>query len=331
MFVFNIIEYSLLASSLTCEKRVTKAIFIFLACMMLLVPGLLSAGEIAIADQLILCTPFLLLFGIPHGAIDHVLFLRKSNDKKFAFVGIYLIIIAFNVGLWLLIPSFAYVVFLLLSAYHFGQGQFTHYFKEQRFLHKSLYLLWGISLISALLYFNQNEIQHIAREYDEFAQFDTVHNFKLIRLIFLSTTASVLLLMVYMIAINLITIEAFMMESLVLMIIFICFYLTPLVIGFSLYFVILHSIKVMGEEYHFLTSEKDITSAWQFIKLVAPFTLFSLIGIGLLFLLIHLGLLHISYGYCLLIVISSITLPHVFVMNRFYGLLFRKKLYPLIP
>ncbi|MFT7032375.1 MAG: Brp/Blh family beta-carotene 15,15'-monooxygenase, partial [Cyclobacteriaceae bacterium] len=122
-------------------------------------------------------------------------------------------------------------------------------------------------------------------------------------------------------------VEALLMEILVIVLILICFYLMPLLIGFTLYFVILHSFKVLREEYKFLNSEREVRSIGHFIMMVAPFTLFSIAGIAFLFALNYFNFLSLSYGYILLIAISSITLPHIFVMDRFYNLLFNKGFY----
>ena len=64
----------------------------------------------------------ILFFGVPHGAIDHKIhlkFSKKSNVKKF-------ILIYVLVGLgfllwWVLMPLKALLIFIILSAYHFGQ------------------------------------------------------------------------------------------------------------------------------------------------------------------------------------------------------------------
>jgi Brp/Blh family beta-carotene 15,15'-monooxygenase len=294
--------------------------------MLLLLPFVLNAGEISASHQLFICTPLILFLGIPHGAIDNVLFIRNKEIKNYEFIGIYLVFVSLNVGLWIIFPSLGYILFLLLSAYHFGQSQFSHYFERQPLSHLSLYLFWGISILSGLVYFNIEEIQQIMSNQAEFAVFSPLHqeNHMLYTLLF--STGVTLLLMVFLTLKGSIRFETFFMEFLVLSLIQICYFLMPLLIGFTLYFVLLHSFKVLREEYLFLNSENEVKSLGNFIKLVTPFTLFSIVGIAFLFGLIYLNILTLPYGYVLLIVISSITLPHVFVMNRFYSLLFSKRL-----
>ncbi len=299
----------------------TKAAFLFISSVLMLLPFILNAGEVDMRMQMLICLPLLLLLGIPHGAIDHVLYLRKNKNKNTQFVIVYLVIVGLNILLWLVLPSIAYLVFLLISAYHFGQSQFSHYLQNQAISHKEVYLFWGLALLSGFIYFNLAEIQVLTKNLDEFAAFAPLHQRTLILGIFLSTGVVTLLLLVYLVQQNILRLEQVFMEVFEMALILICFYLMPLLIGFTLYFIILHALKVLREEYEFLRAEKEVHSFLNFMQLLSPFTLVSIAGIAMLFALIYLNILKLSYGYLLLMVISSITLPHVFVMNSFYNLL----------
>ena len=97
------------------------------------------------------------------------------------------------------------------------------------------------------------------------------------------------------------------------------FYLFPFIIGFTLYFVILHSIKVMKYEYNFLKKESKKFNLIIFLKLVTPYTLLSLFFTGLFFMLSYNELISISIPLLSIIIISAITLPHAIVMHIFYN------------
>jgi len=303
----------------------TRAIFVFIASMLLFMPVIYQSGEISIATQLVICTPFLLFLGIPHGAIDNVLYIRDKNISNVKFIGVYLVIIALNVAIWFIFPVLAYVLFLILSAYHFGQSQFSHYFKSQPPLTKALFSLWGLAILSALVYFNLEEIYSIMANSSEFNQFAGVHGKTFMMYFFAASFSATIGILIYKSIVKIISIEILLMELLVLSLILICFFLMPLLIGFTLYFVILHSFKVLREEFNYLKSEQKVDSVKSFASIITPFTLLSIFGIAFLFGMIYFDFLQISYGYCLLIVISSITLPHVFVMDNFYDLLFKRK------
>jgi Brp/Blh family beta-carotene 15,15'-monooxygenase len=305
----------------------TKEIFIFIASLLVIVPIVFTSGDITVSNQLAMSLPLILLLGIPHGAVDNVLYMRNNRITNFKFISLYLIIIAINVILWVTIPNVAYILFLVISSYHFGQSQFSHYFNKQPLFFMVFYLFWGISILSSLIYLNINEINNITNKYDDFAVFQTIHHEESIRYIFLVSTVSTLFFLIGLTLKKVIKLEILIMELLVLALIFICFKLMPLLVGFTFYFAVLHSFKVLREEYFFLNSVKEVSSLIGFIKLIAPFTFLSILGIAFLFGLIFLDILQLSYGYCLLIIISSITLPHVFVMNRFYDLLFSINFY----
>ena len=301
----------------------TRPIFIFISSLLILFPIVVTAGPIAPAIQLGFCMPFILLLGIPHGAIDNVLYIQEKEMSQAKFIGVYLLFIGFNVLIWLIYPPAGYISFLVLSAYHFGQSQFSHYLDNQHMMHKSVYLLWGISILSALIYFNLGEIQLIVTDYSEFAVFDLVHNSVILRSLFFISTGLTAVTLGYLANRQIISLEVLAMEFLVLASILVCFYLMPLLIGFTLYFVILHSLKVLREEFSFLNiqDQEGRFNVKDFIKLVAPFTLLSIFGIAFLFVLIHFQVIQFSYGYVFLITVSSITIPHAFVMNKFYNLL----------
>jgi hypothetical protein len=100
--------------------------------------------------------------------------------------------------------------------------------------------------------------------------------------------------------------------------ILLAFYFFPVVIGFSLYFIILHSLKVLFQEFDFLKSEGTIKKISQFFTLLLPFTLVSIIGIALTLGAIDLFQLDVSVSIILIALVSSVTLPHSFVMEAFY-------------
>lgn len=305
----------------------SKEIFIFIASVLLILPILSICDEISLPLQLIISAPFIFLLGIPHGAIDNVLYIREVKLKNAQFISVYVIIIGFNILLWFLFPLLAYILFLFISAYHFGQSQFSHYFKKQKFIHQITNLMWGISVLSALTLFNLPEIQTMMKDYPDFNAFNPVHQQNGLLLLFGISSMLTILSLIGLTYIKAIKIESFLMECVILVLILASFYFMPVIIGFTLYFVILHSFKVLGEEYRFLLLAKEVKSRLGFVKLLTPFSVLSFVGIGILFLGIHFEVLNISYGYCLLILISSITLPHVFVMNKFYKLLFKTKFY----
>ena len=64
-------------------------------------------------------------FGIAHGSIDNFLVKKKYDLNNFEFYSLYLVSIVLYIIVWLISPKIAFLSFLLLSAYHFGESHFS--------------------------------------------------------------------------------------------------------------------------------------------------------------------------------------------------------------
>ena len=92
----------------------------------------------------------LILFGIPHGALD--LYIdqkvnKAENNKWFLFK--YLINILSYALVWYFIPTVALIIFIIITAYHFGEIDWLG--KSETLLHKLIYSVLGLSWILFLL------------------------------------------------------------------------------------------------------------------------------------------------------------------------------------
>ncbi len=69
----------------------------------------------------------LLVLGIPHGAADHLIFRarhpeRQWRGQRWKFLGFYSLLVVLYGVLWHAFPAVAFLVFLGVSVYHFGQS-----------------------------------------------------------------------------------------------------------------------------------------------------------------------------------------------------------------
>ncbi|MFM7154211.1 MAG: Brp/Blh family beta-carotene 15,15'-dioxygenase, partial [Bacteroidota bacterium] len=70
--------------------------------------------------------------GIPHGALDH--FVARHNRKKFdltVYVFLYIVCAALYLTLWWFAPGIAFLIFLLITAWHFGETDFSCFTDNQ--------------------------------------------------------------------------------------------------------------------------------------------------------------------------------------------------------
>lgn len=260
------------------------------------------------------------MLGIPHGAIDNVLYQQKRPTSNTQFILGYVAIVVANSVMWFTLPVVAYILFIVFSAYHFGQSQFSGLLPKEYMTTKMLNFSWGITVLSGLIYTNLNELLALAMAHPEAQKLAVLHHEIFVSGLFWVSLMLTTGLIIYVLGYQHHKIENLFMEMIVLGVILVSFYVMPLLVGFTLYFVILHSYKVLREEYFFLKEARIVKGVPTFVKLLTPYSVIAIGGIMMLFVLIYLQWLPIPYGYGLLIIISSITLPHVFVMDQFYSL-----------
>jgi len=93
----------------------------------------------------------LILFGVPHGALDLYIdqHLQKTDKKQNIFLIIYLANIIAYAGMWYFFPILAVIIFIFITAYHFGEIDWMG--KTSNLLHKFIFTLLGFSWILFLL------------------------------------------------------------------------------------------------------------------------------------------------------------------------------------
>tara|TARA_R110001592_G_scaffold72390_3_gene221228 strand:+ start:130973 stop:131887 length:915 start_codon:yes stop_codon:yes gene_type:complete len=294
-----------------------RSIFIFLNVFLWLLQ--LIIGDIPMWMQVSLAVFLIALVGIPHGAIDHVLFVKNTKASPAFFYGFYLALITLIVLIWLLFPQVGIVLFLILSAYHFGQSQLSSYNSINALMKALLYFLWGSSILSALVVYNQVEIFQICGASQDLLQLLVVFQSPVFKLVLVISTLSFLLFFARFA--GRISLKNVAVELLILGLIHLSFFTQSILIGFSIYFATLHSMEVLQEEFDFLKTKIFNFNFVQFIWLLMPYTLLSLFGIALLLMLSYFTFLPMSGTLIVFISISALTLPHSVVMEQFYSVL----------
>lgn len=295
-----------------------KAIFVFLNLAFWLLPVLIGK-EIPYSQQLFAAGGLIALVGIPHGAIDHILFAKNSSASPSFFYGFYLALISLIVLIWLFLPQVGLIVFLLISAYHFGQSQLSPYEQLSPYLKALLYLLWGSSILSALVVYNQDEINRICAYSSDLLPLLVVFQSWFFDLILVFS--SVLFSLLFFHFRRRVGGRSFLSELLLLGLIHLSFYTQSILIGFSIYFATLHSMEVMQAEFHFLKDRLVNFNIWLFIRMLLPYSIVSLLGICVLLILSYYSYLPLSGTLVVMISISALTLPHSVVMEKFYSVI----------
>jgi Brp/Blh family beta-carotene 15,15'-monooxygenase len=269
--------------------------------------GFIDQNEITISLLLIA------IIGIPHGAVDHILFLKKTNKSKLFFYSFYLFLILVYIVMWIYFPLISLTFFLLLSAYHFGQSQLQQYPKLKKHTARLMSILWGLSVLSSFVLLNFDQIFSLMNEQSDLVVFTKLFNYSVFNIVFCSSFIGFTFL-------SLINYKRFAIgkELIYFLLITATFYFQSVFIGFSLFFVFNHSLEVLQSEHTFLSRIRKNFNFIQFIRDLMPFTLLSLFGITFFYLLSEMELFNLSLPLLILISISSLTLPHAVVMEVFY-------------
>jgi len=292
--------------------------FIYIIGIFILLNIFEGFKEISIENQLIYSSLSILLFGIPHGAIDHIIFFKKRKLTKLKFYLVYLGLIVGFVLMWHIAPVLSLILFLLISAFHFGESQFED-IKITKVLKNTFFFFWGIALLATLIYYNINELANVTAYFDDTLAFEKVYDIKKVTALYYVTNIITIASMILMAVYKQIKIERLLSEFFLLFLIHITFFLFPFIIGFTLYFVVLHSLKVMQDEIEFFKKDNPKFSILDFLKLLAPYSILSIFFTTILLLLSYYSYIPYSIPFLSIIIISVITLPHAIVMNIFYN------------
>ena len=248
----------------------------------------------------------MLSVGIPHGSVDHIIAfinpkVRKFNNK-FLFYFTYLSLITFNIILWIISPFIGLFVFLIISCYHFGETQVIGYNPTEN---KLLNFVVGANILLSLFLNNIVELQEILYIIPEFSNFD------------LSSFDSVFFLLIA-VAVLMLSILNFEIKRKVplyaeITILYMVFFHTDLLTSFALYFGFCHSLPMLMLEFEEFKNDNFI----KFYLKTLPFTILSIIFGFLIYQFNNDLLTSDNLILFVFIIISSLTLPHVFIMRDF--------------
>ncbi len=281
-------------------EKLSKVLGLGIALLFILIPNLPIVVQFGIFGVI------LVLVGIPHGGIDHLIHNPEIQPKGLIhFIIRYLLLMSAYGLLWWLLPVAALIAFLGMSAYHFGQ---SHFLEQGQLQPKEglLYLLKGSFFLSVILFGDWEMTQEIL------SPILTVSIPETYRLLSMGLLMACSLLAHGWKNRSLTLGDA--MDYLVLVPIL---YFSPLLISFAVYFGFWHSLPSMLAEYKYLSQLPSFNSPLKFGKQLLPFSGISLIGITAI-LFVGLEFLDSSQLYLLFFVmISLISLPHILYMDTF--------------
>lgn len=269
------------------------------------------------AGQYIFGIALMATVGIPHGATDHLLYTyEKEGEAKpklaAAFMARYMGLMLLYALVWWLLPLPALLFFLLMSAYHFGETQWMEALPEAPvWIRRLLYLCWGGSLLGLLFYqYPQQTTFHLSYFVET-----SILEYYLGQLHWFIGAASLIWLLLALRYAAFQDVGKQLLDAGILLLLLLG---TDLLLAFLLFFGFWHSMDAIGHQLKGLARVKPDIHWRDFVRYALPLSAISLLGIGLL-----LGAWYywgdaLSLVTLFFIAVSVLTLPHVWVMDRFY-------------
>lgn len=286
-----------------------------LIALLLVLVGAFFPGKIS-NIELLLALPLILLIGIPHGATDHLIF--KDLTKPFLgtrrmnrFFVNYVLMMGLYGVVWLIFPMLALALFLLLSAYHFGQSNWNYVAFKSFFWQQLNFFSWGIFVLAMPILIHIEESAPIIYEITgvTLPAISYGVTWWICGSLFLLNIG----LIIYSWLDQRIDNKAFRDELINLCTLSLLFVFTPLLVGFAIYFALWHSLSSVMDQIAFFRQKKARFNLVNYLQKSLPMSVLAISSIVAVFFFFQ----EIQLGW-MFIFISMVTLPHMVLIDRLY-------------
>jgi len=256
----------------------------------------------------------ILSLGILHGSNDVMLvnhtLKSELNISTFKIFLSYILLVFFVAILFYFIPILALSLFVLFSAYHFGEQHFYFKSNSNSSLVYFYYLIYGMLIFSMLFFFNQQDVIDVVFEITDYL----ILNQYLIILFYFSVGLTILLTF-YLGYKDILKLNYFH-ELILLIIMLLVFSNASLIAGFAIYFILWHSIPSLRDQIVVLHKEFNKQNVLLYLKNSFLYWLISITSLFGLYYFLDNDKLFISMFFSFL---AAITFPHVIVMFNLFN------------
>ena len=278
---------------------------------------------ISVQLQFIFFITGIIVLGIPHGAADLLIATQNAEGKKKSFSKIFFFvnylgrIMLFGIVLWLF-PLAGNLLFILFAAYHFGETDLFQ-FKTDTLFGKLFVISYGLLILGVILLNNLEEVQPMLQLFSSGVKYEGfinwLNNYRYVILscftLFFFTTS----FFYFLYNNNNQQIQGQFLVQFAL-IIFILYNL-PMVLGFTFYFIVWHSILSMNNIIRYLKKDGLLTTSAT-IKQITLYSFLAMLGISIFG---FTGIMFISNNAIMVYVflgLAVLTAPHMQVMHEMY-------------
>ena len=259
---------------------------------------------------------FLILsIGVIHGANDLLIINRysakESNKNQILFFFLYLMIVLTGFALFYFIPSFALLVFIAVSVYHFGEQHWEVNLSNTNLSSKiklSLIISHGLAFFIIIFMNNLLAVNEVLASF-----YISSLNYSYLALSLFSVSILYLFLLFY----NKILRNHFINEIIFFVLLYILTLSSTLIYGFAIYFIFFHSLLSIKDQVKFIYNDDKTSSIKKYIRNSMPYFILALTFLLIFYFNVDLqkvNLLQIIFTF-----LAAITFPHVIVIEKMYS------------
>lgn len=254
-------------------------------------------------------------FGILHGSNDILLINKLSDSKtKYPFFKVlitYLFTISVVIILFYFFPIIALLLFILFSAYHFGEQHWE--FKNlinQDSQKEIFYVIYGLFILFLLFVLNKTEVIEVIQSITHYTM-----NEHWIDYLFV-VIATLLIVFKILFSVRYEDFRTNVFKEIFFLVIFtVVFKVATLIWGFAIYFILWHSIPSLFEQVIFIYGDFKRRSLVNYTLKALPYWLISIIGIVIVYFIFKEEQIFYAIFFSF---IAAVTFPHSIVMNKMF-------------
>jgi len=300
-----------------------RILLLLFGCILLLLQEYILPVNTGTQFIIFLCG--ILVLGVPHGAADLLVATQNAGNSektfsKFRFLAVYISRLAlFALTLWFF-PVIGNLLFILFAAYHFGETD-LYQFKTNTLTGKLFVISYGMLILSVILLHHFEEVKPLFQMFEAGKENTLLINWldaNRYNIISVSGIAFFTTTFIYFLRNNNTGTKdkgEFLIRFAIIL--FILFNL-PMLLGFTFYFVVWHSVLSLKNIVTYL--QKNNT--YQGKSIIGQIVLYSVIAIGGICLFGLTGFMFISsnsiVGY-LFLGLAVLTAPHMQIMHDMYN------------
>ena len=265
----------------------------------------------------------IVLLGIPHGAADLLVATRNAENAQKTFSEVHFFVnylgrlLLFAAVLWLF-PLAGNVLFIFFAAYHFGETD-THQFKTDNWVGKIFITAYGLVVLGVILLHHFDEVRPLYLLFDAgiknlfFIDWIAQNRYLILATFFLFFFASATFYFIKN-KTNLRHNRVFFVHLFVIL--FILYHL-PMILGFTFYFVVWHSVLSLRNIVRYLRKD-NVFSTSRIVQQIGMYSALAMAGIllfgatGFMFAHNDAMLVYVFLG------LAVLTAPHMQIMHDMY-------------